>query len=280
MTVNAKNLAEVKQRDDVAQGDFVTVDFAFTQASAKELARVAKALGSDAPEGYIAGWASTADIDHAGHRVMSGAFSESIRERGLSGPRGVKLLSGHDWSRIIGAIKVLEYRGNRLWLEGQINPAISYARDVYEVIKTVEGLNFSVGFFLQDYRWVEAADKTEILQIDRGELIEVSVVPMPMNDAATMEFYKSRDGAASPKTVAEFEKSLVARGLFKCRNDARRFTQEVKSIAHLFHKGQADDPASEAAPPIAPPVLALEQINELSASIAKMKQALAPAASR
>lgn len=195
-----------------------------------------KAIGDNLPEGYIAGWASTPDRDYADHIVLPRAFDDSIRARGLNGPKGVKLLVQHDPNRPAGIIRVLETRGERLWIEAQMNLAISYARDFYEAAKSIGGLNFSVGFNRQKWEWVweqddDGRDVDEYLVIEKGDLWEVSVVTFPMNENCTMEFIKSADGIGS---IADFEKFLVNKGFARSRNHAAELTQVVKQCAGIF----------------------------------------------
>jgi len=130
----------------------------------------------------IQGWASTHDLDHSGHIVLPSAYSKTIASRGLQGPRGVRLLAYHDKERTIGAITKLEVRNSGLWLEGEIEEGISYAKDLALALKACGGMSFSVGFFLKD------ADVTDdgVLVIKEVDLFEVSVVPLPANDAAVM----------------------------------------------------------------------------------------------
>jgi HK97 family phage prohead protease len=201
----------------------------FQPASEAEL----KALGDSLPEGYIAGWASTADLDSYRHIVAAGAFTESIARKGLTGPKGIKLLLNHNWRQVAGVIRVLEYRGDRLWIEAQLDLSISYAKDAYQACKIVGGLNFSVGFFVDEYEVKQDEHKHDYYVITKGDLFEVSVVPFPGNAEATMEFVKDRGGAA-PTTVAEFEKALVAKGLVTSRSEAHRITLAVKEALHLF----------------------------------------------
>lgn len=240
----------------------------FAPASAAEL----KELG-DKPEGYVAGWASTPDVDSYHHIVVPGAFDESIKARGLNGPKGIKFLIGHDWDKVGGRIIKLENRGQRLWIEAQMNLEISYAKDAYIAMKDIGGFNFSVGFMLQDWEYKELPNGMEVLQINRGDLFEVSAVPFPGNEECTMEFIKSKLSPPEIKSVADFEKHLVSLGLASSRNDARRITQEVKSLAHLFAKSGEQTPV--VAPPApTPPVLEESQYKSLRETISSMAKAL------
>lgn len=261
---------------NVKTGDHQHFELAFEPATIEEI-RKALNLEKDAaiPDGYIAGWASTDDLDLYRHRVMPGAFSQSIAIRGLKGPRAIKLLLDHSWDKPSGAITKLEYRSRNssqsLWIEAQLNLAIGYVRDRYEALKMIGGMNFSVGFMLQDYSFKEDDNDNEYLQIDRGDLFEVSIVAFPGNEDAQMTLVK--DGEGVPGTLAEFERALIARGLAKSRNEAKTITTLVKSCQQLFVKAK-DEPAPA---PVAS--LNVTTLNEMTDLVSKMKRLLAPAAS-
>lgn len=142
-------------------------------------------------DGMVAGIASSDDLDLYRHVVTAGAFSESIKKRGLTGPSAIKILLDHDWTKPAGVIRRLEYNGGRLLIEAKLNLDIEYVRDRYSAMKMLGGFNFSVGFMLQDYEWKTDADKREYLQVNRGDLFEVSLVAFPGNEAATLTSIKS-----------------------------------------------------------------------------------------
>lgn len=199
-------------------GDFIDLKFE---------AAPADSAAADAPEGYIAGWASTPDLDSHYDIVLPGAFDDSIKERGLMGPKGIKLLVGHDSNKVAGVIHKLETRDGRLWLEAQMNLAVSYARDVYEISKMAGGMSFSIGFKTEKRSFSE--DRS-VRFIEKGDLREVSVVAFPSNRECVMTVIKSEDVT----TAAEFERFLVSNGLVQSRNAAQRVTRAVKEHAHLF----------------------------------------------
>lgn len=296
--VTKKAPALAGQKDPMAyERRYASVSF--TAATEKELA----ALGENIPDGYVAGWASTSGLDLYNHKVMRNAFAKSIQKRGLNGPRGIKLLLDHEWSQLAGSIKKLEYRGDNLWIEAQLNLNVSYVRDRYEMAKMLGGLSFSVGFMLEKYsiKVDETNKEEEYLEISQGDLYEISIVPFPGNEEAEMTFVKSGEGAApaSPvATVSEFEKRLVALGLVKSRNDAHRVSVEIRNASAAFQKsrelfqhvtelsGDADggtasgeqttttdpDPVVKEIPQ---PVLAKDKLENLALLIAKMKATLA-----
>lgn len=243
------------------------VDFKFREATNEDLKRELQIEDlSSLPDGYVAGWASTQDLDWYNHVVVAGAFDESINAKGLSGPKGIKLLAFHDADRPAGVIKKLETRNGDLWIEAELNLNISYVRDMYEAAKMNGGLSFSVGFMLMSggFEFVKDDDgQGEHLEITKAELLEVSVVTFPGNEEATMTFIKGVTDDSIFGNVAQFEKALVASGLCKSRNDAHRVAQVVKRNAKLFMPQQE---AQE-------PVVATKQMTALEDSMAEFRKA-------
>jgi HK97 family phage prohead protease len=251
------------KREDYTVGDRIEFDMGFK----------VDAIDADLPDGFIKGIASTALTDSYGHKVMGGAFDDSIREKGLNGPTGVKLLAFHDWSKPAGVIKQLQTVNGELRIEAQLSLKAGYVRDLYEVTKDIGGLNFSVGFRLLEFDFVEDEDMEKNddawILIKKGDLMEVSVVPFPANEDAQMTFVKSEP----PNTVAEFERALVAQGICKSRNEARKITLAVKNSPHLF---QSKVPPLVVEPAIVTPhpLLDVSRLQPVAELIAKAKATL------
>jgi len=216
------------------------------------------------PKGYIAGWASTPDMDHVRDVVASGAFKDAIEERGLDGPRGIKLLAQHRSDQPAGKIVKLEQRTGGLWIEAQMNLEISYVKDLYEAAKMQGGLSFSIGYRLVEggFEFIDKGPDSYWL-LTKLDLFEVSVVTFPCNDAAEMLFIKSDEGDPF-ESIADFEKALVVSGVAKSRNEANRVTRWVKG---LFSK--ADTPE----PPVSEDKKALEDIGKSLARLKELKKA-------
>lgn len=195
-----------------------------------------KALGDNLPDGYVAGWASTNELDLYCHVVETGAYDKAIAKRGLSGPRGIKLLAQHRMDKPAGVIKVLETRNGNLWIEAQMNMNISYVKDLYEAAKMNGGFSFSVGFSLvkDGYRWVNENKSDEYLSISEADLFEVSVVTLPGNEGAEMVYMKGLEDGETFSTIADLEKALAASGMAKSRNEAHKLVTLIKRNAHLF----------------------------------------------
>lgn len=246
-----------------------TLDVGFTKATPEEMRKQLNVADlSSMPEGFIAGWASTGDIDHGGDKVATGAFDKAIAEKGIKGPKGIKLLAQHRSDQPAGVITKLEAVGDKLWIEAEMNLKISYVRDLYEAAKMNGGLSFSIGYRLVEggFKFVEAGEDSHWL-LTELDLHEVSVVTFPMNEEATMNYIKGITDEIAFDTVAEFTKALVDSGFAKSRRDADRLVRVIKRNTPLF-----------VAPPEEPPVLASDTkaIEGLSAGIAELKALLSP----
>lgn len=240
------------------------LEVAFIKATPADFRKQMDVAGEESlPEGYIAGWASTPDLDLYRHVVMPGAFDESIVQKGLNGPKGIKLLIGHDRDKPAGVIKKLQTVNGSLWIEAQLNLKVSYVRDMYEIAKENDGFSFSVGFYLEEYEHKLDSNKNEYLQINKGELEEVSLVVFPGNVNAVNTYIKGITDEEAFADLASMEKALVASGLVKSRNDAQRLTRAVKRNLALFRSGAAEAPK--------PAPVAKEKLDALSALTAELK---------
>lgn len=160
----------------------------------------------------VKGYASTSDLDHSRHIVAPSAFDATLRAKGFFGPKGIKLLWQHRHDKPLGRILKLEKRNKGLWIEAEIDEAISWGRDVAAAIKANGGLSFSIGFFIEDADIEERGpDSLPCLFIQRMELIEVSVVVFPCNAEAVMT--DSNAPAPDPQIAAIQELTAMLAGL-------------------------------------------------------------------
>lgn len=243
-------------------GDHIKCDLAFAPIEPSQQAGI--------PDGYIAGIASTPSTDRAGHKVLAKAFDHSIKQKGLSGTSGVQLLAGHDWNKVAGKIKRLETVNDSLMLEAQLYLDVSYVKDLHTVLRQNGGLNFSVGFSLEEFEFDEEAKAADPwLIVKKADLMEVSIVTFPCQAEARMTFVKQ---AATP---SEFEKALIANGWALSRKEAKRLHLLCRNSIHLFQdKGP---PSAELSSSPNHPVLDARQ---LSPSLDLMRKAQAILGSR
>ena len=137
----------------------------------------------------VAGYASTWDRDLGNDVVHRGAFSATLG----SGSR-VRFLYAHDASQVLG--RALELREDEQGLFGRF--AISKTRlgqDVHTLLQDGSLDSFSIGFIPRDFEHDEKAGTRNLKQV---ELLEVSVVALPMQPHAVVTAVKADDYAALP----------------------------------------------------------------------------------
>lgn len=177
----------------------------------------------------VEGWASTPARDHALDVVMPTAFERSIRKYGLSGPKGIKLLSQHDRSLPIGRIKELDIRAGGLWMVADIDESISYAADLAKAIRANDGLSYSIGYRVSegDVEFVDQGLDSYFL-IKNLDLFEVSVVTFPCNDDCVMSFPKSAEQKLAD-SIAEFK------ALTSTRDPMADVARQIQQLQNLFN---------------------------------------------
>ena len=137
----------------------------------------------------VAGYASTWDRDLGGDIVHPGAFAAHLG----SGAK-VRFLYAHDPAQVLG--RPLELREDERGLFGRFR--ISQTRtgeDVHRLL--VDGAldSFSIGFIPRDF---DRDEKSGVRNLKSVELVECSVVAMPMNPAAQVTSVKAADYATLP----------------------------------------------------------------------------------
>jgi HK97 family phage prohead protease len=147
---------------------------------------------AETKSGFISGVASSPAVDSYGHSVRAGAFDHSIRTRGLTGPSSIKLLQGHA-GLPIGRITKLYTIRDELRIEAELNLELQSARDLHSIIKHSGGLNYSVGFKVEEFELDEKAKPPNEpwLIIKKGDLHEISVVTFGACPTAAMDMAKS-----------------------------------------------------------------------------------------
>ena len=147
----------------------------------------------------VSGYASTDDLDRVRDVVVPTAFIKALSDRGIRGPRGIKLLWQHEHSNVLGRITKLEVRNKGLWMEAEIDRDISFANDVILAIEAQEGLSFSIGYRIIEGFLIEPPDGEYYLELTELDLFEVSVVVIPCNESAQIDVYgdKAKPQAAN-----------------------------------------------------------------------------------
>ena len=175
----------------------------------------------------VSGHVSTWDLDLGGDVVHRGAFGDTLQ----SGMR-VKFLFAHDPAQIVG--KPLELREDDRGLFGRF--ALSRTRlghDIHQLL--VDGCldAFSIGFLAREHDYDE---KAKVRNLRKIELLECSLVALPMNPRATVsavkaEEYRDPPPPAPPSPEARLAHSLVEAHLRRVRIDAGRRANGLERIS-------------------------------------------------
>lgn len=141
-----------------------------------------KSISEDGDKLKIAGYASTADTDRAGDVIVPDAWTKGGLENFKKNPI---ILFNHNYSMPVGKATELEVDATGLKISCEISKSSGAS---YGLIKDGVLSTFSVGFMIKDADYNQATDGYIIRD---AELLEVSVVSVPCNQAATFSVTKS-----------------------------------------------------------------------------------------
>jgi HK97 family phage prohead protease len=141
-------------------------------------------------DGAIEGYASLfGEIDQARDMVMPGAFTQTLKQRGL---RKIPMLFQHDPSEPVGVWLELVEDWRGLKARGRLIPDVTRARELLSLLKAgaVDGL--SIG-----YRTVRGQidPKSRVRRLYQVDLWEISIVTFPLLNGARVSAVKQ----AAPK---------------------------------------------------------------------------------
>jgi HK97 family phage prohead protease len=168
-------------------------------------------------EGVFSGYGSTfGNLDLGGDIIKAGAFTKSLNDWGMKGEMPF-LLAFHDMSRPIGDWlemredeKGLFVRG-QLWVKG--DRRIEDAVMAYNMLRGTGQKTLSIGYRVNDYEMQESMNGS-IRVIKEIDLVEVSIVPCPMNPQAKITAVKSlKDEEGNILSKREVERALRDAGL-------------------------------------------------------------------
>lgn len=139
-------------------------------------------------------------IDQGDDIVEPGAFTASLAEWATKG-RMPALLWQHRAGEPVGAYTAMKEDAAGLYVEGKLALKTQRGAEAYEFLqmKAVSGL--SVGFMTREDTYDH---KTNIRNIKRADLFEVSLVTFPMNDSARVSAVKCIDDIIDFKTAERF----------------------------------------------------------------------------
>ena len=143
--------------------------------------RVAEVKAAD--DGWeVAGYASTWDRDLGDDVVRPGAFAKSL----ASGAK-VRFLYAHDAAQVLGRPLELREDGQGLFGRFRISKT-RLGQDVHTLLTDGALDSFSIGFIARDF---DRDEKAGVRNLKAVELLEVSLVALPMQPQATVTAIKA-----------------------------------------------------------------------------------------
>jgi HK97 family phage prohead protease len=149
------------------------------------------------PDGIIEGYASLfGEIDQARDMVVSGAFTQTLKQRGL---RKIPMLFQHDPSEPVGVWLELREDLRGLWARGRLIPDVMRARELLALLQAgaVDGL--SIGYRTQRG---QIEPRTRVRKLYQVDLWEISIVTFPLLNGARVSAVKQALPSRS-RTAAE-----------------------------------------------------------------------------
>lgn len=169
---------------------------------------------------FIEGYANVATPDRGGDVIPAAAWEDGM-DNFLKNPI---MLAYHDHHRPIGKMVDHKIDANGLWIRASISAA---AGEVYKLIKSGVLSTFSVGFLVKDAKYDSGLD---LLIIKALELLEISVVSVPMNQDSTFALAKSFDNSEDYLT---FKKQFA----LDAPLDKDQEAEEVVTPSNIEQKG-------------------------------------------
>lgn len=177
----------------------------------------------------VSGYVSTfGNVDHGGDVVMRGAFDDTLADG-----HKVKFLFNHDLGQPLGVPKSLKVDDRGLFGTFKISKT-AFGADVHTLLKDGALDSFSMGYYANDFEY----DDVGVRMLKAVELVEGSIVALPMNDKATVTNVKAdqpfgallRQAADALGLGLKEAEALWARRLQEGREPAESHIEAVKAL--------------------------------------------------
>jgi HK97 family phage prohead protease len=206
----------------------------------------------------VSGYASTwGNVDLGGDVVLKGAFSAS-----LASGEPVRFLYAHDQRQVLGVPLALKEDDTGLFGRFRIANT-QLGQEIHTLLRT-QGMGgqkaldaFSIGYLPRDFEY----DDSGVRKLREVELLEISVVAMPMNPMATVTGVKAADYAslsldAIVQTLTEHRASALAAAKAlaeRRRSEGRKLSDRVVELLEALRAASLDDADALLALLTAPP---------------------------
>jgi len=193
-----------------------------------------------ADDGTFEGYGSVFNItDKGGDIVVAGAFAETLAASKAAG-RMPAMLWQHRQAEPIGVYTEMEEDAIGLKVKGKLALKTARGAEAYELMKMGAISGLSIGYRVRDDSWDRV---TGVRTIKKADLVELSLVTFPMNDASRVSAVKTIEDL---ETLAEIERHLRdVCGLSK--SEATAMVSRIKSVSRSDSGDNAEKLAELAA---------------------------------
>lgn len=191
--------------------------------------------------GVFTGYGAVFGNVDAGHDiVMRGAFAESLA-KAASTRKMPKMLWQHDMRQPIGVWQEMREDDHGLFVRGKFTKGVQRASETYALMLdgAIDGL--SIGYRSLDD---EIDRDLGVRKLKKLDLMEVSVVTLPMNEAATVTGVKALLSGLSAQEWRDLEAALRDEDL--SRADAVKAVSGLKKYLQRDAGGPGSTPRDEA----------------------------------
>jgi len=180
-------------------------------------------LKANGDTGTFEGYGSVFNItDKGGDIVVPGAFAETLAEAKAAG-RLPAMLWQHNQREPIGVYTEMEEDSVGLKVKGMLALKTARGAEAYELMKMGALSGLSIGYRVRDDSWDRV---TGVRTIKKADLVELSLVTFPMNDASRVSAVKAIEELES---LSEIERHLRdACGMSK--SEATALVSRMKSV--------------------------------------------------
>ena len=184
----------------------------------------------------IEGYANTTNVDRVGDVIPKTAWESAL----INYLKNPIVLAYHDHDHPIGRVIDHRIEDKGLWVKARISAA---AEDVFNLIKDGVLTAFSVGFRILDATYDSV---TDLFIIKELELLELSVVSVPMNQDSLFSLSKSFD---NDEDYGNFKRQFIsedtsAKGLENptrvTDKSNKEFNMDPKELEQLLAKATSD----------------------------------------
>lgn len=200
---------------------------------------------------YISGYASTTSPDRAGDVVPSTVWNKGL-ENYLKNP---VILAYHDHEKPVGRMVDSKVDSKGLWIKARISSA---SDEIFKLVKDSVLTAFSVSFRVMDAEYNAVLDLFVVKEL---ELIEISVVSVPMNQDTLFSLSKSfKDDEEYKSFKLQFAPdSTSAKGL-ESSTEAKGVTPKGKQMDNTELQAVAKAAAEAAVALVTPSVTGAEKL--------------------